>query len=425
DNPPADNTPADNTPADNTPADNTPADNTPADNKPADSKPADSKPADSKPLPPLEDPDNASILDAGLQFVSTQADTDPPTGPALGAPAEDATEAGGETPKDSPFKEEKDEFKPLDEVREQILLELARGRAQEKLDEALNSAQRDVEAFYRRRIQWESMNAQKGGEDAGEEPKLELAELAEKHGLVHGETDWVDYNTVGATELGKCKRETASMLGTQEITFADEAFGQPGELFDPARATQGADVTYLYWRTAIQDGQMPKFEDVREQVKEAWVFGKAREQAAAAAEKVVAAITPEKTLADVAGDRAGEVKATGDFTWLTYNLPPQFMSQIPPRVSKVPHVDEPGDEFMQKVFELKKGKATVAFNQSKRIAYVIRMSEESSTKDLRDDFIADVPEVEMQLAYSSANQFYPELMRELEKEMDFVYLLAE
>lgn len=397
---------------------------------------------DSPLLPPLEEAGAAMevAFPQFAQFVSAPNQDEPSDNaapPAL-APA-DGSETPAGAPKETPAETapqadsnaapnseepatDPSQFKPLEEVREEIVLKLARGRAQEKLDEALSGVEKAVQLHYRKYIQWEAMKAAKA-EDAGEEPVLNIKALASEYGLTAGETKLVNRYTVEDTELGKCSREVQSQFGESvTITFADEAF-RSGKLFEPARASRGDKVDYVYWRSEEVEGKLPEFDEVEEQVTEAWSEGKAREIAKAEAEKLAARAKDDASLKATVGDaNAKKVSETGSFTWLTTNMPSGMMFGARPRLTEVPGVDGTDARFMRSVFELQEGDAGVATNASQDTVYVVKMIDESSTKELREDLIADFPMMQMQIASAQGYQLLQQRMNELETEMGVTYM---
>ena len=406
------------------------------------------KPAEDRPnLPPLEEPTSA-VLEGFPQFVSAPNQDEPADAaapppslapadgsgapkapadpPATGQPAPEAPKAPESTDASEATEAsedaEKDEFKPLEEVRDEIILKIARGRAQDKLDEALTGAEKAVQLHYRKYIQWEAMKAAKS-EDAGEEPVLDVQAIAKEFGLVAGETDLVNQISVEDTELGKCSREFSSGFGEpMTITFAQEAF-RSGKLYDPARAAHGDEADYVYWRTEEVEGRLPEFDEVKEQVTQAWIESKARDIAQAEAEKLATQARGADSLKTTVGaSNADKVTETGRFTWLTTNMPTGMMFGARPRLTEVPGVEGVDAQFMKSVFDLQKGEAGVASNAAQDVVYVVKMIDESTTTEMRDDFVADFPMMEMQIASSQGYRLMQERMGELEEEMGVTFM---
>ena len=69
------------------------------------------------------------------------------------------------------------------------------------------------------------------------------------------------------------------------------------------------------------------------------------------------------------------VTGSEPFSWLTYGDVPAFFARRPPSLGEVEGVDMAGNDFMEAVFRLKKGKVGTAVNQPKTIFYVAQVSD--------------------------------------------------
>ena len=442
---PADAKPADAKPADAKPADGKPADAKPADAKPADGKPADGKPADSKAasgqqtggepeVEKVEDDSQASLSNRREVFVALldddnpadvkpasskppadpkpadpkpadpkPADTKPAdtTKPADPKPADTTkpadTKPGVEKPADaksageeSPFTPES-KFKTLDEVRDEIVRELAMPIAQENRRKALEKAEEMLRDYLRRRGYWEGdKEVAKAEEREFDEPApvFDAKQVAGDLGLEYGKTGLVDQVEVASTELGECYRTLPGRF--EEIRFSDEAFQGDVPLYEPATTRQPAKQTeFIYWRAAEKSYVIPKFKDVRDEVAEAWELLEARKLAKKAAEKIAEDIQPDQSIAELAGDRSEAVFTTDEFPRYTQTQPSGF--QQTPELSEVDGVDRPGHGFFETVFDADEGDTVVSPNQPQSVFYVVRVVSATPVETLRTQFASDFP----------------------------------
>jgi hypothetical protein len=287
----------------------------------------------------------------------------------------------------------------LEEVADGIRTELAKPKAQARLDDIKKQVVDSLTRFNRRYTRWE-MAAQ--DESRAEEPQFKLDDLAQSLGFAVGETPLVDRLSVKDHELGK-----AEVGGFQfvPLTFDQMAFDEdlPPYNARSARATDGAE--FVYWRTKVQEAYVPSLADIRPDVVYAWKFQRARELARAKAKDLASQANKAQKLAMQAGEAqtspedvvrtplkevfAGDAEIaarlfeTGDFSWLTRGVNPFGMGGAELEISAVNGVEQAGEEFMRKVFALDLGEVGVAENQPESFVYVVRIDSSAPSLDIR------------------------------------------
>jgi len=264
---------------------------------------------------------------------------------------------------------------PLWKVENEIRKELAREKANQKIDAALQVVRDKMRKFSRH------LDA-----DEAETKMPGLDKLAEAQGLTEMQTGMLTQR-----EFKEKYPDLAEARGDQ---------GSAAFLFIAYRAmakfqsTTVQDVEanrYLVWKTEEVDAYVPEFADVRSKVLRAWKMTKARDLAVAKAKKLAEeANKAGKPLKDLLADRAGlTVAETPAFSWLTRGSA-NADNRSPLRISEVEGVEAPGADFMREVFSLSVGSAGEAMNQPQTAAYVVRVvSVEPAREVLRAGFLAD------------------------------------
>ncbi len=351
-----------------------PADEKPADEKPAEEKPNDEKPAEEKPADPPTTDTPAEVKPGDEKPAEeTPAETTKPA--AEKAPA---TEEG--KPAEAP------KVLPLDKVRDQILRTLASQPAQERLTKAFTEIEKEVRAFA-----IESQPDRSAARDE-QDPKKQAALKAKLKTFdvaAAAKAQGLEYRIIplsGPLELDEFEIGRAfSRAPTGLMPFIQSAFQPSKQLYQPEAVRAfltGAE--YLYWLTDQQEGYVPEFADVREEVAQAWKTQEARKLAEEAAKTLAADVTKGKSLKDIHGDKTIE---SGKFTWLRGPNTP-YGAGGQPQLSEVTGIDQAGDDFMRAVFNLGVGETGVAPNQSRNIFYVVRVTARIPSDDiLREQFV--------------------------------------
>lgn len=303
-----------------------------------------------------------------------------PASPAGDKPAEASTKPGAET-----------KFKPLSEVRDDIVLRLARPIAEEARKKAVAEVISAIEAYGKKYRRYHDVKSVRKTADVADPGRLDLAPLAAKYGFEIGTTPLVDRFEVAEYEIGQKVQQldmAAVRMGQfRMLSFADLAFGSDEPLYLPQEvASVEADVSYIFFRTAEEKPADVTLQQVRPQVVALWKKRRALELAKAEARKLadkLAAQGEGASLATVVPD-PGRVVVTPPFSWMTT---PHFGLGIP-EISPVPGIDLAGQEFMQAVFALQPGQTGIAVNQPRTKVYVVRiLGQEPDEETLRQRFL--------------------------------------
>lgn len=168
-----------------------------------------------------------------------------------GKAADTAAEKGATSADEEEEKEDppKPKYKPLSEVKEEIVKELTNSAAEEKAIAAINAA--DVEI----------------GEAIVDEP-ISFPELAKEMGLVHKVTEFFAKDGAGDILLGAYK-------------LAEGAFDRQRFVNDPAMPLDCTDGKFIFQVLAKRDPMPDPFEEIRDKVRADFVNVKALEKAKA------------------------------------------------------------------------------------------------------------------------------------------------
>jgi hypothetical protein len=385
-------------PADDKPASEQPANDKPADEKPAEAKPAESKPADDKPA------------------EST---------PRAEKPAAPQTPSSPEKPA-SPEPPKEPQFKPLEEVKEEIRVELAQPIAQESLNAAVKKAISEVNEYGRKYRRWtDGQNLKNKPASLVDPGALNVETVAKKYNFDAGSTPLVDIHTVGEYEIGQ-KVSEFNMQALQQgrfeqFSFADIAFAPDEPLYSPQRANSiEPDVSYIFWRTKEEAAGDRTFDQAKKDIEEAWKLQKAFELAKADAQKLADKAKGAKSLKEVVGDDA-KVVTPPPFSWLTTGSLAFGFNQ--PSLSAVPGIDFAGQDFMEGVFRLHPGEAGIAPNQPHSTVWVVRvLSQEPGDEILRQQFLDTGMNFQvLSIARGELFEVSREWFEQLEKDMDLAW----
>jgi hypothetical protein len=367
-------------------------------------QPAAPAPAEEKPAAPAAAPTAAAA----------PAEAAPAAEAKPAAPSETAAAAPAAKPDEpAPPAKPEPQIRPLDdklmaEIREELALSKARKAAQERLDKVLSEVKREVEVYAR------------GLRDSeGSPPKpLDIKQFASERGLTTGEIPLADGWQIQEYELGK----SFDMVGYsfQQQPFVAIAYQEGVPLYRPAQILgESRDVYFVYWKVREQEPFVPKLEEIRAQVIDAWKLREAMKVARADADQLVAKTKAAgKSLKEaLAGLPDITVKETNEFSWLSTGFTPAGMGM--PGLSFVENVDDVGPEFMQSVFALKVGETGVAINEPQNKVYVVRIMSETPTEDeLKKQFLESGRSFEIQqVAFMESQRFFRDWYQGLESQL--------
>ena len=443
---PTDAAPTDAAPTDSAPTDggpDAPEANGDADNA-GEQPPAagDAPPTDSQPqVKPEGSVDNRARRSAAPIRLSSFLQDDPATDspaatdkPADEAATEPASQPAADAAADEVLTDKlpsekfvgKDvQYKPLDDVREEIRERLAKVAAKKERDAVLDVLRGEMKAYSTAwgRHQIPSTKAPKPDD-------LKFRELAEKHSVSAYKTELVSALDVDRQE-GIYRSYTTRASGPvnfHQIGFIELAFDPKLALY---RAEETTDVApedaapdekhiYLFWKTAQQPEKVPALDAIRADVVKAWKMVKARDIARKQAEAYAqTARKSDQPLADALRDEVVPVSKIGPFTWLTQGSAAGGTL----RYSEVKGAEMAGEEFMKTLFGLPAGGVGVAMNQPQKKVFVIRLLEYTpSDTVLREQFGLErnmrdyYPLVQRDLAH-----YYETWLANVEKEAGVVW----
>jgi hypothetical protein len=334
-----------------------------------------------EPAPSQEEPapETSAVSKIVTRLVSYQGDEkaiEPETG-ELTSPAPD-TSAAPTTPNET--SDEPVDYRPFDEVKDQIRIELAAKKAMEGLP-LIQEKMKAYAATYHEHFEQ--------GRPAP--PMPDLTGLVAEQGL-----KWVD---VPMGDVYAAMR-TGLARGFQERQHLIQMFRRIPLPFE-SETFLGSNGLVLLWVTDQKPEKRPnKLDEVREIVLQRWKEIESRGLAQNKAEELANEVrTSGQSLAEACAGRSDvRVVETEPFTWKSFGgLNPMVavMQRIPPRLGEVrekgvavgdSEIDNqlivaPGSDFMEVVFSLQVGETGVVFNQPKSVAYIVRITSSSPSTD--------------------------------------------
>jgi len=365
----------------------------PEEKKPEEAKPDEKRPDEAKPeekKPEEKKPDGTSALKQPSPFLLTalqeEKPAEKPETPAGEAkPAEKSeTPAKDEKPAEKPDATAKDEkpaekpdAAPKDEkpaepkagpsdrvkrlIREQI--------AYDKVKVIFDGLRDPMEKY---RSAWSKYeDAVIKGKTAAEPAPLDFEALAKEQGLTAGKTGLISQIDAQNSDIGSSViegREPAWLIAFTSLSK-----------YRPEMSRDGQGNYYLFWKTQDEKERVPAFDDqgVRDDVLRTWKTIQARSLAMTEADKLAGeARKSDKFLKQTFADRPDlRVIFPEPFSWMTFGNVPLGSAPSAARLSAVPGIDMPGQEFMRAVFDLQPRQVGAAFNAPKTAAYVLRVTE--------------------------------------------------
>ena len=329
------------------------------------------------------------------------------------------------------------QYRPLEEVRDDIVQVLKRRKAGEKATEAMRAVLRDVMDVYldryliaeRRYIAKASINENIENIDATEsaidmsdfDPPTppDLLKVAQEHGFVLKSTGLVTEERLEGIEgLGTATRAGGSASDIE--TFARKAF-EDERLFR-GRILHSSDDReyYLCWKTNDEPSHAPELAGVREEVVDAWRLQQARPKAEAEAEKLAEAVR------NAGGDFTDGLPKDASYVPMTTTSFPRATEQFQQnqflrmlgnslQPTKIPEVPDAGAEFLDKVFAMKVGDFAVLPDADIDNYYVVQLKQHKEA-----DFERFVGYWRTEMTLRKGPQMFgpqPEFIRQLQQTM--------
>jgi hypothetical protein len=270
--------------------------------------------------------------------------------------------------------------KPLAEVKEEIRSQLARDLADRKLGEVFDKIAGRI-ATYAEELDLATA--------VGTKPPAapDLDAMAREFGLdsLRSELVTASEAVAGGGIGASFQLAYSERFGVRQQRWIDMMFADELPLWRPFVTRDIAGNRYLSWKTAERAEFTPPFAEVRDEVERVWRLMEARPLAKKRAEQIVADAGRRPLAEAVAGQQGLEATTAGPFTWLTRGTAPFGSAPI---LSDPAGVQMAGESFMQAVFSLEPGEATVAFNEPETVCYAVRLvSLEPGEDTLRERFL--------------------------------------
>ena len=334
---------------------------------------------------PAATPDSSAPASAESGVNTPASDVPPasvaPAGDAAPSAAQDAAAAAG------------DEYKPLEEVQDQIRETLARQAVNQRLKETTEKVisamdkYKDDEALYE--------VAKEEGQSSAKAPSLpNWQQLVDGSGFTLQRTPLMSARQFGReTEVGKSInliQDPNSSLGFRTITMAEMMFRQePTPLRRVLQAsTMDQQYQFVCWKVEDSASHTPPLAEIREEVIKAWKRVKARPLALDRA-KEIAAQAAGRSLKDAFGATPGMTVITPEaFSWQTIGMAAMDpTAAIRPRQSLPKELPNVGPDFMSALFNLEPGQTVAAENHPKTVAYALYLKSYVGGENvLRDSF---------------------------------------
>ncbi|TWT68252.1 hypothetical protein [Crateriforma conspicua] len=390
--PVGDEAPAEETPAEETTVEEQAAEESPTEETSVEESPAEESPA-AEEAPAEEDgaatrsPRTGTTLVALVQDESDDAETADDAGDADTAEA-DATDADADA--EDGEGEPEFEAESFEDVRNEILDDLARPIAAQKLDKAVQQVRSRMQRYFSELSIHESNVAVGTATEADAPERPDLKKLADDLGLEYGTIGERNAEEIADEAIGNSVG-TGTSLDQRGPPFAFLMFGGGGmqgqAVLSPLVTVDlTASKTYVSWKTDQIDSYAPTLEEARDEVvmairtREARKF--AEEEATRIAKQVAA--ENEKSLEEaIPDDKQDQLKTgLGPFSWMN------MMGFGQMTIGNVPELDSVGPKFMRATFHTEVGNAGVAANAPQRVYYVIvPRSFQPSVEELRNRFL--------------------------------------
>lgn len=275
------------------------------------------------------------------------------------------------------------DFEPLDKVKDRIREQLAREKANARIDAVFSAIAGDIGRYAEDLALWKARGA-----GAAQPPPPDIDLIAKKQDLEAGRSELVTaQQAVGTAGIGQSFEfvpDQGSRFGIRQQNWFEAIFGQNTMPLRPVTSRDVAGNRYLSWKTEDRAEFTPTFDEVRGDVEFSWRILEGRGLARRKAEDLAARARAEKQSFEalLGGDTSLKAAKVGPFAWLAAGNTGQ------PTLSQPDGIQMPGERFMQSVFALEPGQTTVAFNEPQTVCYAIRLDAiEPSTTELRNKFL--------------------------------------
>lgn len=284
------------------------------------------------------------------------------------------------------------QYKPLDQVRSQIVDRLRREKAGALAAAKLEKFRRDVldpyvDSFLRARSAHRAKQAKQSSEKEAETftppPVPDFAKLAKDAGLTLKSTGLITFDEAAKLPtLGTAERVNTSSSPADAAGFPNMLFERGDQDLFRGKIAKNLSATeyYLFWKRRFEPERIPKLDEVRAESEALARLREAEPKAKEAAEKI--AEEARKLNGDLAKalpkDGGYAVRLTRRFPrYIRRPNPLSFQQEdvfVPTKVDELPGVD---NAFLEQVFKMKKGEIKVLPDQQKEVYYVIKLIDRS------------------------------------------------
>lgn len=319
----------------------------------------------------------ASETDMAKSAESSDSDESDATQDAETAPAED--ESDGESAEAS---EDDSAYQPLENVREQIRRDLATTKAVEHLSEEMDTAYSKLLRVYDR--YGRDLAASKDNEtDPPPVPEQlsDLSAIAKEYSLISEETLPLTIFELEDTDVGRSEDSETRTRRIAQLAFSGMV------LHEPTRSVSLDGLQYLVIKVEDIPAETPPFEDIRDQVAEAWKLSEAETLALEKGKEIAKRANEEELdLAEARGEQEYQIAITDFFSKVTFGTTAN--SQRSPMLGEALPLEYLGREFLDEAFSLENGKVVAVPNFTGEQVYVIRVHQRERTQqELQDAFV--------------------------------------
>ena len=321
-------------------------------------------------------------------------DNDPNTGTTEEPVEESASDSPAATDEadaqaeddDQAEEDEETEYTPLEEVADEIRRQLATDKAVAALKDTMEAAYGDLTMVYNR-YGGELVAAEGTGQEPPPVPERlkNLAALAEQRGLILEETVLLSAQELNDTVVGKAIDVQSRSQSVTQLAFSEL------KLHEPSLAMDLDGYWYLVLKTEDVPSRVPTFEEARDQVAAAWKTNEAVKLAIEQAEQI--AETAQESGSSIAvslGESPHEIVITDLFSRYTFGVTAAEMRRGA-RVSDAPPLTAIGDNFMERVFNMRDDEVAALPNFDRSEVYVVKIDRRERTpKELRAAFLNEV-----------------------------------
>ena len=296
-------------------------------------------------------------------------------------------------------------FRELDDdLRDAIREEMLRDRAFELMGAAADAAQEKMKELAFMYLETDDKDKPAAAKALADQLKT----YALDQGLQYVETDFMslmELQTSSSESIGSAVLPTSGGMQFQSVPVVDDVFPQNGQVspvYFPQRAdSRLREKRYAWWKIEDKPQHSPQWTDagIQDQVKTAWKYEKGRQLAQERAAQLIelahskdgdlATALAGQTVTGEPGTTTIVITETPRFSWMTTSsstpFDPDMNGFMSPRLSFVEGVDQPGEDFMQVVFDdLKPGEVGVAANFQRSAFYVVQPKDRDGTEPPAD-----------------------------------------